>query len=129
MKQVAIGIDIGGTNTVIGIIDKPGNVISRASIPTKTHPDYSIYLNAVTKAVKNMIKPIENEVEVLGMGLGAPNGNYYNGTIEFSPNLNFKGVVPIVDFLRSKFDFPHIILTNDANAAAMGEMIIIAGLF
>jgi len=123
MKQVAIGIDIGGTNTVMGIIDKPGNVISRVSIPTKTHPDYSLYLNAVTEAVKNMLKPLEDEVEVLGMGLGAPNGNYYNGTIEFAPNLNFKGVVPIVGFLRKKFDFPHIVLTNDANAAAMGEMI------
>jgi len=123
MKKVAIGIDIGGTNTVLGIVDKEGKVISESSIPTKTHPDYTIYMTALVEAVNTLLDPVRGDVEVVGMGVGAPNGNYYNGTIEFAPNLKFKGVVPVVDFLRQKFDYPHIILTNDANAAAIGEMI------
>lgn len=123
MKQVAIGIDIGGTNTVIGIVDQSGQVLAQHTIPTITHSDYTIFLDALTDATATLIKPFGADMEVLGMGLGAPNGNYYNGTIEFAPNLKFTGVVPVVDYLRKKFDFPHIILTNDANAAAMGEMI------
>lgn len=123
MKQAAIGIDIGGTNTVIGIVDKTGHVLSQVSIPTETHPDYTIYLDALSEAVMKLLAPHEGQLKVLGLGLGAPNGNYYNGTIEFAPNLKFRGVVPVVDYLKKKFDFPHIILTNDANAAAMGEMI------
>lgn len=123
MKQAAIGVDIGGTNTVIGIVDQSGEVLSQLSIPTETHPDYTIFLNALSDAVSGLVEPMKHEVEILGMGLGAPNGNYYNGTIEFAPNLNFSGVVPVVEYLKTKFDFPHIILTNDANAAAMGEMI------
>lgn len=123
MNQVAIGIDIGGTNTVIGVVDKMGTVLAQISIPTETHPDYTIFLDALTAAVEKLLASLAGKVEVLGVGLGAPNGNYYNGTIEFAPNLDFKGVVPVVDYLKKKFDFPHIILTNDANAAAMGEMI------
>lgn len=123
MKHVAIGIDIGGTNTVIGIVDQSGQVLAQNTIPTVTHPDYTIFLNELVNATASLLKPLESELEVVGMGLGAPNGNYYNGTIEFAPNLKFKGVVPVVDYLKQKFDFPHIILTNDANAAAMGEMI------
>lgn len=123
MKQVAIGIDIGGTNTVIGVVDESGVVMAQVSIPTETHPDYSIFMNTLTGAVNQLLERFEGQVDVIGMGLGAPNGNYYNGTIEFAPNLNFSGVVPVVEYLKEKFDFPHILLTNDANAAAMGEMI------
>jgi glucokinase len=123
MKQVAIGIDIGGTNTIFGIVDKNGDFISRGSIKTETHPDYTIFMSTLCEAVKKMINESEAGFEVVGIGVGAPNGNYYNGTIEFAPNLNFKGVVPVVDFIKGKFDFEVVVLTNDANAAAMGEMI------
>lgn len=123
MKQVAIGIDIGGTNTVIGVVDQTGQVMAEVSIPTETHPDYKIFLDNLAAAVNKLLDGLNEEVEIMGMGLGAPNGNYYNGTIEFAPNLNFSGVVPVVDYLKTKFSFPHIILTNDANAAAIGEMI------
>jgi glucokinase len=123
MKKAAIGIDIGGTNTVMGIVDQQGKVMAESSIPTETHPDYTIYMDALVEAVNKMIDPFREEIEIEGLGVGAPNGNYYNGTIEFAPNLRFKGVVPVVDYLRKKFDFPYIILTNDANAAAIGEMI------
>ncbi len=123
MKQVAIGVDIGGTNTVLGLVDQSGEVIERHSIPTKTQADYKIYMNQLADAINELINKANIQTEVMGIGVGAPNGNYYNGTIEFAPNLNFKGVVPVVDFLRDKFDYKVIVLTNDANAAAIGEMI------
>lgn len=123
MIKAAIGVDIGGTNTVIGVVDKTGKVIAEKSIPTETHPDYSIYMNALSEAIKSLLSSVEAKLDIIGIGVGAPNGNYYNGTIEFAPNLNFDGIVPVVNFLKEKFDFPHIILTNDANAAAIGEMI------
>ncbi len=123
MKKAAIGIDIGGTNTVMGLIDQQGKVLVQDSIPTETHPDHTIYMNVLCDALIKMIAPFSGNTEILGVGVGAPNGNYYNGTIEFAPNLNFEGVVPVVDFISSKFDYPYIVLTNDANAAAIGEMI------
>jgi len=123
MIQAAIGIDIGGTNTVLGIVDKDGNIIARNSIPTVTHPDYTIFMNALCKAIDETIKQTKEETDIKGIGIGAPNGNYYNGTIEFAPNLNFKGIVRVVDFLKERFDYNVIVLTNDANAAAIGEMI------
>ncbi len=123
MIQAAIGVDIGGTNTVLGLVDESGKVIARHSIPTETEADYKIYMNQLVDAIHELINKSSIEVEVKGIGVGAPNGNYYNGTIEFAPNLNFKGVVPVVDFLKEKFDYEVIVLTNDANAAAIGEMI------
>ena len=123
MKQAAIGVDIGGTNTVLGLVDQSGEVIERHSIPTKTQADYKFYMNQLADAINELINKANIQTEVMGIGVGAPNGNYYNGTIEFAPNLNFKGVVPVVDFLRDKFDYKVIVLTNDANAAAIGEMI------
>ncbi len=123
MKQVAIGIDIGGTNTIFGIVDEQGEFISRGSIKTETHPDHTIFLSALCNSVGSLIKESKEKIKIVGIGVGAPNGNYYNGTIEFAPNLNFKGVVPVVDFMRNHFGFEITVLTNDANAAAMGEMI------
>ncbi|MBN2174557.1 MAG: ROK family protein [Bacteroidales bacterium] len=123
MKKVAIGIDIGGTNTVLGLVDQEGHVLTRHAIPTETHPDYKIYMNLLTGAIRNLIDTGGKNLEIAGIGVGAPNGNYYNGTIEFAPNLKFKGIVPVVDVLKESFDYPFIILTNDANAAAIGEMI------
>jgi glucokinase len=122
-KQAAVGIDIGGTNTVLGIVDMEGNILSRLNIPTKTGEDYHPYMESLTKAINQTIELAGKEVEIEGIGVGAPNGNYYNGTIEFAPNLKFKGIVPVVDFLKVKFNYHVIVLTNDANAAAIGEMI------
>lgn len=123
MKRTAIGIDIGGTNTILGIVDMDGNILNSNSMPTKTETDYHSYMNSLVDLINESIESLNEKVEIVGIGVGAPNGNYYNGTIEFAPNLKFKGVVPVVDFLKEQFDFEIIVLTNDANAAAIGEMI------
>jgi len=123
MNKAAIGIDIGGTNTVLGIVDMDGNIIARNSMPTKTTEDYHPFMEALTRVINETVAMAGDETEITGMGVGAPNGNYYNGTIEFAPNLKFKGIVPVVDYLKSKFSYNVIVLTNDANAAAIGEMI------
>jgi glucokinase len=127
MKKVAIGIDIGGTNTAIGLVDKDGNVMVKDNIATPSHGNIDKYISDLSDAIKSLIKSaklLNEDLEVLGIGIGAPNGNYYNGTIEYAPNLSFKGIVHFVDLLRKNFtDLQVLALTNDANAAAIGEMI------
>ncbi len=122
MKKAAIGIDIGGTNTVFGIIDQDGNVLGEQSISTQTQGGVEGFLEALAKAVKAKLKAMPG-IEIVGIGVGAPNGNYYKGTIEYAPNLKWKGVIPFTDLLRKHFDYPVIVLTNDANAAGIGEMV------
>ncbi len=127
MKKVAIGVDIGGTNTAIGVVDPEGNVMVKDNILTPSHGDIDRYMTDLATAIKELIKSVKllnADVEILGIGIGAPNGNYYSGTIEYAPNLSFKGMVPFVELLRKHFvEMGAIALTNDANAAALGEMI------
>lgn len=127
MKKVAIGVDIGGTNTAIGVVDDLGNVMVKSNITTPSHGDIDRYIDELSVAIKDLIKSVKlmnADIEILGIGIGAPNGNYYTGTIEYAPNLSFKGVVHMVKLLKLKFpELPALALTNDANAAAIGEMI------
>lgn len=127
MKKVAIGIDIGGTNTAIGMVDELGNVMVKGNIVTPSHGDIDRYIDELTVAIKdliNSVKLLNPDIEIQGIGIGAPNGNYYSGTIEYAPNLSFRGVVHLVNLLKAKFpEIKAIALTNDANAAAIGEMI------
>ncbi len=127
MKKYSIGIDIGGTNTGFGLVDNEGKIIESLSISTKDYFDYEIYLNEVTKNILHLIEKCPNKDLIQGIGIGAPNGNYYNGTIEHAPNLNFRGIVPVKEYIESRLiekGFPlKVTLTNDANAAAIGEMI------
>ena len=127
MKKVAIGVDIGGTNTAIGVVDKEGHVMVKGNISTPSHGNVDQYIAELSETIREMInsvKLLNEELEVLGIGIGAPNGNYYNGTIEYAPNLSFKGVVNFVELLKKSFpELKNIALTNDANAAAIGEMI------
>lgn len=126
-KKVAIGVDVGGTNTAIGVVDKDGNVMIKDNIATATHGDFAKFIADLSDAIKQLIKSakmINEDIEIVGIGIGAPNGNYYNGTIEYAPNLSFRGVLHFVELLKSHFpEVPAIALTNDANAAAIGEMI------
>ncbi|MGM0619656.1 MAG: ROK family protein [Bacteroidota bacterium] len=127
MKKVAIGVDVGGTNTAIGVVDPEGNVMVKDNIPTAKHGEIDRYISDLADAIKELIKSVKllnKDIEILGIGIGAPNGNYYSGTIEYAPNLSFKGVVHFVKLLRSHFsEMEAVALTNDANAAAIGEMI------
>jgi glucokinase len=127
MKKVAIGVDIGGTNTAIGVVDELGNVMVKDNIPTPAHGDIDRYIDDLSLAIRELIhsvKLLNADIEIMGIGIGAPNGNYYTGTIEYAPNLSFKGVVHLVKLLKLKFpELPALALTNDANAAAIGEMI------
>jgi glucokinase len=122
MNELTIGIDIGGTNTKYGIVDKNGQVIFHGSISTTEFEDFKDYLKALANAIREGIKTIKGEHKILGIGVGAANGNYYKGTIERATNLKWKGIIPLADMLKEEFDMPAIV-TNDANAAAVGEMV------
>ncbi len=127
MKKYSIGIDIGGTNTVLGLVDEDGNVLETVSISTKDFDVAEIYLDEITRNIILLIDNCDNKEAIKGIGIGAPNGNYYNGTIEYAPNLNFKGIIPVKIYIESKLREKGykltVIITNDANAAAIGEMI------
>ena len=121
-KQYVIGLDMGGTNSVFGIVDQRGIIIAQVSIKTKDYPVIHDYVKAGVEALQpalDMIGGIEN---VRGMGIGAPNGNYYHGTIEYAANLLWGGVVPIAELFSRALGGIPVRVTNDANAAAMGEM-------
>ena len=120
-KPYVVGMDIGGTNTVFGIVDSRGNVLSSDSIKTQQHEDIDEYVDAVCKKLIPLIQAVGGTEKIKGMGVGAPNGNFYNGTIEFAPNLPWKGVIPLAAMFEEKLGIPTA-LTNDANAAAIGEM-------
>ena len=126
MKKVAVGADIGGTNTVIGIVDQEGNVLLKSTIPTPAHGDFERYTADLSFAIKKLISDaveLDKNLKTMGIGIGAPIGNYHTGTIDFATNLSFKGRLPVVDSVRRHFpEIPVVVLTNDANAAAMGEM-------
>ena len=120
-KTYAIGIDMGGTNTVLGIVNKHGVVVSRSSIKTSTHEDVNLYINDICEELKPLIESVGGKDKIRGIGVGAPNGNFYTGNIEYAPNLPWKGVIPFAKLLSEKIGIPAAI-TNDANAAAVGEM-------
>ena len=119
--KYAIGIDIGGTNTDIGIVDKQGNCIGRERILTESYHDPSLYADALAKSIRRLMLTYQVD-DISGVGIGAPNGNYYTGCMENAVNLNFKGEVCLRDLIRDRINLP-VVITNDANAAAYGEMI------
>ena len=116
------GIDIGGTYTKFGIVDREGRVYASGSIPTDTHRDINLYLDELETSLKELLEASAPYTALKGIGLGAPNANYYSGAIEFAPNLVWSGVIPLANLIGARFDVP-VAITNDANAAALGEMI------
>ena len=122
MKELVLGIDIGGTNTKFGFVDNKGNVYGESASPTRGYPEFDDYLAQLHKQVDAAKAFIGIESKIVGVGIGAPNGNFYQGTIEEAPNLEWNGTVHFVDKLRKYFPTQPIVLTNDANAAAIGEM-------
>jgi glucokinase len=121
-KPYAIGIDIGGTNTVFGIVDTHGKVVSKSSVQTNQYPTPELIIDDIKKKLDPWIEDVGGISNIKGIGIGAPNGNHYTGNIEYAPNLQWKGVVPLSKLMSDKFGIPAVI-TNDANAAAIGEMI------
>lgn len=119
---LAIGIDIGGTGTKFGIVDRNGNVLFSSEISTRTHgADIDSFIDELYEKLSVLIDKAGGIGRMRGIGVGAPNGNYYTGMVEYAPNLPWKGIVPLAKLVQSKFQLATV-LTNDANAAAIGEM-------
>ena len=121
MKEVVAGVDIGGTNTVFGLVDISGNIVAEGSLVTTSYPKINDFVAALSEGINKLLKAKPN-LKLIAVGIGAPNANYHKGTIELAPNLAWKGIVPLADLMHSKVNVP-VKITNDANAAALGEMI------
>ncbi|HEX7692475.1 MAG TPA: ROK family protein [Sediminibacterium sp.] len=121
MEQLAIGIDIGGTGTKFGIVDRLGNLLFSSDMPTRGHNEIEGFIDDLHQNLSPLIERAGGIGRIKGIGMGAPNGNYYTGTIEYAPNLPWKGILPFAKMMEAKFRLP-VVLTNDANAAALGEM-------
>jgi glucokinase len=123
MKSYVIGLDLGGTNSVFGIVDSRGDIKATTAIKTQGYDTVGAYVDASVEALKIIIDQVGGIDTIKAMGIGAPNGNYYKGTIEFAPNLSWghNGIVPLAKMFSDKLGIP-VALTNDANAAAIGEM-------
>ena len=124
LKPYVIGLDLGGTNSVFGIVDSRGEIKATTAIKTQGYDKVEDYVDACVTALEPIIEQVGGIDMIKAMGIGAPNGNYYNGTIEFAPNLSWghDGIVPLAAMFKERLGIP-VALTNDANAAAIGEMI------
>ncbi len=123
LKPYVIGLDLGGTNSVFGIVDSRGDIKATTAIKTQAYEKVEDYVNASVEALQVVIEQVGGISKIKSMGIGAPNANYYTGTIEFAPNLiwGHTGIVPLADMFSEKLGIP-VKMTNDANAAAIGEM-------
>lgn len=121
-KSLVIGLDLGGTNSVFGVVDSQGEIIATTSIKTQTYPSVDQYIMESVKAIKQIAEQVGGMEKIRAMGIGAPCGNYYKGTIEHAANLVWaKGIVPLANMFVNELGIP-VVVTNDAKAAAMGEM-------
>ena len=123
-SQLVVGIDVGGQTTKLGVVDARGTVLAQTVIRTDTYSTIEPYIAELAEAINKIIKDADAEGKVRGIGVGAPNGNYYTGTIENAPNLPWghNGVVEFAKLLSAAMNGLPVALTNDANAAAVGEM-------
>lgn len=121
-NSLVAGIDIGGTTTSFGIVNHEGEILVKESLPTDQFSLPEDLVVVVCEHIKKACQPFSGKYQLAGVGIGAPNGNYFKGTIEFAPNLKWKGIVPIANLFSDRLQVKAL-LTNDANAAALGEMI------
>ena len=121
-KSLVIGLDLGGTNSVFGVVDSKGEIIATTSIKTQAYPSVDQYIMESVKAIKQIAEQVGGMEKIRAMGIGAPCGNYYKGTIEHAANLVWaKGIVPLANMFVNELGIP-VVVTNDAKVAAMGEM-------
>lgn len=120
-KPYVVGIDIGGTNTVFGIVDARGTVLASGSIKTQKHSEFEDYINELHEELSKLIVTNDAVDKIAGIGIGAPNANYFTGEIAETVNLPWPSPIPLADCVSEKFGIP-VAITNDANAAAIGEM-------
>ena len=121
VKPYVLGLDLGGTNSVFGIVDTRGEIKATTAIKTKGYANVDEYVDSAVQALEPIISSVGGIDTIRGMGIGAPNANYYTGTIENAANLEWKGSIPLAKMFSEKLGIP-VAMTNDANAAAMGEM-------
>ena len=124
MKPYVIGVDLGGTNTVFGIVDASGNILHESSIKTAQFTSATDFVNSAVESIKKLIDKVGGTDKIQGMGIGAPNANYYTGTIEYAPNIAWAhdGVIQLAEMFTRELGIP-VRMTNDANAAALGEQL------
>jgi len=120
MNQIAIGIDIGGTNTKFGLIGKAGEIYAENSIPTQAEGNFEDFVKILHIQIQKLLNQLDFEYQLLGVGVGAPNANYFSGRIENAPNLKWGQSVELVKIIEQEFKLPAV-TTNDANASALGE--------
>ena len=106
LEALAIGIDIGGTGTKFGIVDRVGNVLFTGEISTKKHKKVETFIDELHENLSSLIQNVGGPGSIRGIGVGAPNGNYYTGTVEYAPNLPWKGIIPLAQLIQDKFQLP-----------------------
>jgi glucokinase len=121
MDSFVVGVDIGGTGTKFGIVDNVGNVLFSSEMSTKKHEQVHTFIDELNEKLIELIDKVGGVGRIKGIGVGAPNGNIYTGNIEYAPNLPWRGIIPLAKMIQDKTKLP-VKLTNDANAAAVGEM-------
>lgn len=121
-NKVVVGIDVGGTNTVFGFVDREGNILAQDKISTARHKEVKDFVSSLYEAIMTVSFRITGNIEIIGFGIGAPMGNINKGTIEYAGNLPWKGIIPLAGIFKTHTSLP-VVVTNDANAAAVGEMI------
>ncbi|MCF0179634.1 MAG: ROK family protein [Bacteroidales bacterium] len=120
-KPYVVGIDCGSTNTAMGIVDSRGKIVTSATIKTREYPTFTDYISGIAKALKKLMSEVGGPQMIRGIGVGAPNANFYSGNIVYAANLPWRGVLPLGESLYEHFGIP-VAVTNDANAVAIGEM-------
>jgi glucokinase len=121
-EKLVVGIDIGGTNTVYGFVDRSGNIVAGDQVVTTHYDEPEVFVAALYEKMMITSHKIGHDIEILGYGIGAPMGNINKGTIEYPADLPWKGIIPLADIFSRHTSLP-VIVTNDANAAAVGEMV------
>jgi glucokinase len=122
MDKVAVGVDIGGTNTAIALIDEKGKVLAESTMPTGGYGSAEVFVEELAMHVRMILTAFQNQYQPEGVGIGVPNGDYFNGTVSRAPNLEWEGTVPLEALVQKALDLP-VKITNDANAGALGEML------